>query len=74
MPGKEKDSSSSSSNNNSWDEIKVLLNEKFNDFSKKLISINEKFDTTTREIYIKMEQTEKKAEGAKATASNNTLI
>ena len=74
MPGKEKESSLSSSNNNSWDEIKVLLNEKFNDFSKKLISINEKFDTTTREIYIKMEQTEKKAEGAKANASNNTLI
>ena len=74
MPGKEKESSSSSSNNNSWDEIKVLLNEKFNDFSKKLISINEKFDTTTRERYIKMEQTEKKAEGAKANASNNTLI
>ena len=50
----------------------MLLNEKFNDFSKKLISINEKFDTTTREIYIKMEQTEKKAEDAKANVSNNS--
>ena len=39
MPGKEKDSSSSSSNNNSWDEIKVLLNEKFNDFSEKNFDI-----------------------------------
>ena len=45
MPEMGKDSSSSSSNNNSLDEIKALLNEKF-DFSKKLISIEEKFDTT----------------------------
>ena len=36
MPGNGKDSSSSCSNNNSLDEIKALLNEKFNDFSKKL--------------------------------------
>ena len=72
MPGKGKDSSSSSSNKNSLDEIKVLLNEKFDDFSKKLISIEEKFDTTAREIYIKMEQIEKKAEDAKASGSNNS--
>ena len=72
MPGKGKDSSSSSSNRNSLDEIKVLLNEKFDDFSKKLISIEEKFDTTAREIYIKMEQIEKKAEDAKASGSNNS--
>ena len=71
MPGKGKDNSSSSTNN-SLDEIKALLNEKFDDFSKKLISIEEKFDTTAREIYIKMEQTEKKAEEAKANASNNS--
>ena len=72
MPGKGKDSSSSSSNKNSLDEIKVLLNEKFDDFSKKLVSIEEKFDTTAREIYIKMEQIEKKAEDAKASGSNNS--
>ena len=72
MPGKGKDSSSSSSNRNSLDEIKVLLNEKFDDFSKKLVSIEEKFDTTAREIYIKMEQIEKKAEDAKASGSNNS--
>ena len=36
MPGNGKDSSSSCSNNNSLDEIKALLNEKFDDFSKKL--------------------------------------
>ena len=60
MPGKGNDSTSSSINNNGLDEINVLLNEKFDYFSKKLISIEEKFDTTTREIYIKMEQIEKK--------------
>ena len=71
MPGKGNDNSSSSTNN-SLDEIKALLNEKFDDFSKKLILIEEKFDTTAREIYIKMEQTEKKAKEAKANASNNS--
>ena len=71
MPEKGKDSNSSSSNNNSLDEIKALLNEKF-DFSKKLISIEEKFDTTAWEIYIYMEHIEKKAEDAKANASNNS--
>ena len=59
MPGKGKDSSSSNSTNNSLDEIKALLNEKFNDFSKKLILMEEKFDATAKEIHIKMEQIEK---------------
>ena len=72
MPGKGKDSSSSSSNNNNLDETKGLLNEKFDDFSKKHISVEEKFDNIAREIYIKMEQIEKKAEDAKANASNNS--
>ena len=72
MPGKGKDSSSSSSNNKSLDEIKALLNEKFDDFSKKLISIEEKIDTTAREIYIKMKQIERKADDAKTNASNNS--
>ena len=67
MPGMGKGSSSSSSTNNSLDQIKALLNEKFDDFSKKLVSVEEKFETTTRETYIKMEQTEKKAEEAKAS-------
>ena len=61
MPGRGKDSSSSSSTNNSLDEMKALLNEKFDEFSNKLVSIEEKFGTTSREIYIKMEQIEKKA-------------
>ena len=72
MPGKGKDSSSSSSNNKSLDEIKALLNEKFDNFSKKLISIEEKIDTTAREIYIKMKQIERKADDAKTNASKNS--
>ena len=44
--------------------IKALLNEKFDEFSNKLVSVEEKFDTTaTRKIHIiKVEQIEKKAE------------
>ena len=73
MPGRGKDSSSSNSTNDSLDEIKALLNKKFDEFSNKLVSIEEKFDTTAREIYIKMEQIEKKAQDAKANASNNSV-
>ena len=72
MRGKGKDSSSSSSNNNNLDETKGLLNEKFDDFSKKHISVEEKFDNIARAIYIKMEEIKKKAEDAKANASNNS--
>ena len=39
---------------------------------KKLLSIEEKFDTSAREIYIKIEQIEKRAENAKAIAINNS--
>ena len=73
MPGRGKDSSSSNSTNDSLDEIKALLNKKFDEFSNKLVSIEEKFDTTAREIYIKMEQIGKKAQDAKANASNNSV-
>ena len=72
MPGRGKDSSSSSSTNNSLDEIKALLSEKFDEFSNKPVSIEKKLDTTAREICIKMEQIEKKAEDAKANVSNNS--
>ena len=72
MRGKGKDSSSINSTNDSLGEIKALLNEKFDEFSNKLVPIAEKFDTTARDIYIKMEPTEKKTEEAKANASNNS--
>ena len=39
---------------------------------KKLLSIEEKFDTSAREIYIKIEQIEKRQENAKAIAINNS--
>ena len=71
MPGRVKDSSSSNSTNDSLDEIKALLNEKFDESSSKLVSIEEKVNTIARGICIKMEQIEKKAEDAKANASNN---
>ena len=61
MPRRRKNSSSSNSTNDSLDEIKALLHKKFDEFSNKLVSIEKKFDTTAREIYIKMEQIEKKA-------------
>lgn len=69
MPGKGKNSNSRSSTNSSFDEIKTLRNEKFDDFSKFDV---EKFDVTTRDIHIKMNQTEKKAKEVKAHASNNS--
>ena len=58
MPGKGKDSSSSNSNSDSLGEIKALLHEKFDEFSHKLVPIEEKFDTTARERFIKMEPRE----------------
>ena len=72
MTGRGKNSSSSSSTINNLDEIKALLNEKFDEFSNKLVSIEEKFDTAAREIYIRMEQIEKKVEDVKANASNSS--
>ena len=65
MPRRGKNSSSSNSTNDSLDEIKALLHKKSDEFSNKLVSIEKKFDTTAREIYIKMEQIEKKAKTPK---------
>ena len=50
---------SSSSNNTSLDEIKALLNGKFDEFSEKLASIEEKFDKTMKESYLKLDKIEK---------------
>ena len=50
----------------------MLLNEKFNDLRKKITLMEERFDATAREVYIKMEQIDKKVEDAKANASNNS--
>ena len=71
-PRRRKDSSSSNSTYDSLDEIKAPLNEKFDQFSNRLISIEQIIDITAREIYIKMEQIEKKLEDVKANASSNS--
>ena len=39
---------SSSSNDTSLDEIKVLINDRFDELSEKLASIEEKFDNTMK--------------------------
>ena len=57
MPRKIKESSSS--NNTSLDEIKALINGRFDEFSEKLASIKEKFNKTTKEIYLKLDKVEK---------------
>ena len=63
---------SSSSNNTSLDEIKALLNGKFAEFSEKLASIEEKFDKTTKEIYLKLDKIEKDTEESRIKSSKNT--
>ena len=50
---------SRSSNNTSLDEIKALINGTFDEFSDKLASIKEKFNKTTKEIYLKLDKVEK---------------
>ena len=49
---------SRSSNNTSLDEIKALINGRFDEFDK-LASIKEKFNKTTKEIYLKLDKVEK---------------
>ena len=53
---------SSSSNNTSLDQIKALINGRFDEFSEKLASIEEKFGKTTNEIYLKLDKIEKDTE------------
>ena len=48
-----------------------MLNEKFDEFSNRLVSIEEKFGTTAREVCIKLEWMKMK-QAAKANASNNS--
>ena len=63
---------SSSSNNAGLDEIKSLLNGKFDEFSEKLASIEEKFDKTTKEIYLKLDKIEKDTEESRIKSSKNS--
>ena len=63
---------SSSSNNTSLDEIKALINGRFDEFSEKLASIEEKFDKTTKEIYLKLDNIEKDTEESRIKTSKNS--
>ena len=63
---------SSSSNNTSLDEIKALLNGKFDEFSEKLPSIEEMFDKITKEIYLKLDKIEKDTEESRIKSSKNS--
>ena len=63
---------SSSSNNTSLDEVKALLNGKFDEFSQKLASIEEKCDKTTKEIYLKLDKIEKDTEESRFKSSRNS--
>ena len=50
---------SSLSNNTSLDEIKALINGRFDEFSEKLALIKENFGKTMKEIYLKLNKIEK---------------
>ena len=63
---------SSSSNNTSLDEIKALINGRFDEFSEKLASIEEKFEKTTKEIYLKLDKVQKDTEESRIKTSKNS--
>ena len=50
---------SSLSNNTSLDEIKALINGRFDEFREKLALIKENFGKTMKEIYLKLNKIEK---------------
>ena len=58
--------------NTSLDEIKALLNGKFDEFSEKLASIKEKFDKTTKDIYLKLDKIEKDTEESRIKSRKNS--
>ena len=60
---------SSYNNNTSLDEIKTLINGRFDEFSEKSASIEEKFDNTMKEIYLKLNNTEKDKEESRIKTS-----
>ena len=63
---------SSCSNDTSLDEIKTLINGRFDEFSEKLASIEEKFDKTTKPIYLKFYKIEKDTEESRIKTSKNS--
>ena len=63
---------SSSSNDTSLDEIKVLKNHRFDELSEKLASIEEKFDNTMKQIYLKLSKIEKDTEESRIKTSKKS--
>ena len=63
---------SSSSNDTSLDEIKVLINDRFDELSEKLASIEEKFDNTMKQIYLKLSKIEKDTEESRIKTSKKS--
>ena len=63
---------SSSSYDTSLDEIKVLINDRFDELSEKLASIEEKFDNTMKQIYLKLSKIEKDTEESRIKTSKKS--
>ena len=65
---------SSSSNNTTLDEIKALINGRFDEFSEKFAWIKEKFDKTMKESYSKLDKIEKDTEESRIKTSKNSDV
>ena len=63
---------SSYSNDTGLDEIKVLINDRFDELSEKLASIEEKFDNTMKQIYLKLSKIEKDTEESRIKTSKKS--
>ena len=70
MSGKIKESSSS--NNTSLNEIKALINGRFDEFNEKLVSIEKRFGKTRKEIYLEFDKIEKDTEESRIKTRNNS--
>ena len=63
---------SSYSYDTSLDEIKVLINDRFDELSEKLASIEQKFDNTMKQIYLKLSKIEKDTEESRIKTSKKS--
>ena len=70
MSGKIKESSSS--NNASLNEIKALINGRFDKFNEKLVSIEKRFGKTRKEIYLEFDKIEKVTEESRIKTRKNS--
>ena len=70
MSGKIKESSSS--NNTSLNEIKALINGRFDEFNEKLVSIEKRFGKTRKEIYLEFDKIEKDTEESRIKTRKNS--